>query len=431
MKVFIKNIKDYVGQEVTLEGWLYNKRSSGKIKFLIVRDGTGFIQCVVSKKDISEQEWDIIDKLHQESSIRVVGKVSFFEKAPYCKHELTVSKFELVSNSQEDYPISHKEHGIDFLLENRHLWLRTPKQNAIMKIRHRIIKSCRDFFDNKGFVLVDAPIFTPNACEGTTELFEVKYFDDSAYLTQSGQLYMEAAAFALGNVYCFGPTFRSEKSKTRRHLTEFWMIEPEMTYIDLEDNLKIQEEMVSYVVQEVLKSCQDELKILERDTTKLENIKAPFPRLSYTDAVELLKSEGSNIEWGSDLGAPDETIIASKYDKPVFIHRFPTICKAFYMKPDPENPDVVLGADLLAPEGYGEIIGGGQRIDDYDLLLQRIKDHNLPEDAFKWYLELRKYGSVPHGGFGMGIERCTAWICGVEHVRETIPFPRTIYRIYP
>lgn len=431
MKVFIRNIKDYVNQEVTLEGWLYNKRSSGKIKFLILRDGTGFIQCVISKKDISEKEWNISESLNQESSIKITGKVNFFDKAPYCKHEVLVSNLELVNNSQEDYLISHKEHGIDFLLENRHLWLRTPKQNAIMKIRHRIIKSCRDFFDNRGFTLIDAPIFTPNACEGTTELFEVKYFEDNAYLTQSGQLYMEAAAFAFGNVYCFGPTFRSEKSKTRRHLTEFWMIEPEMTYIDLEDNLKIQEEMVSYVVKEVLNYCKDELKILERDISKLENITPPFPRLSYSDAVKLLKSEGSNIEWGSDLGATDETIISNKYDKPVFIHRFPTLCKAFYMKPDPENSNVVLGADLLAPEGYGEIIGGGQRIDDYELLLQRIREHKLPENAFKWYLELRKYGSVPHGGFGMGIERCTTWICGIEHVRESIPFPRTIYRIYP
>jgi asparaginyl-tRNA synthetase len=431
LKVFIKDIKNYVGQEVTLEGWLYNKRSSGKIKFLILRDGTGFIQCVMGKKDVSDAEWKISESLHQESSIRITGKVNFFEKAPYCKHELVISKLELVNNSQEDYPISHKEHGIDFLLENRHLWLRTPRQNAIMKVRHRIIKSCRDFFDNRGFSLVDAPIFTPNACEGTTELFEVKYFDDNAYLTQSGQLYMEAAAFALGNVYCFGPTFRSEKSKTRRHLTEFWMIEPEMTYIDFEDNLRIQEEMVSYIVQEILTHCQNELKILERDISKLENIKAPFPRISYTDAVELLKAEGSNIQWGSDLGATDETILASKYDKPIFVHRFPTVCKAFYMKPDPENPDVVLGADLLAPEGYGEIIGGAQRIDDYDLLLQRIREHKLPEEEFKWYLELRKYGSVPHGGFGMGIERCTTWLCGIEHVREAIPFPRTIYRIYP
>ncbi|MFN8576199.1 MAG: asparagine--tRNA ligase [Candidatus Sericytochromatia bacterium] len=430
-KVSINQIQNYAGQDVTLEGWIYNKRSSGKIKFLIVRDGSGFIQCVMGKKDVSEEEWNLTEGLHQEASIRITGKVNFFEKAPYCKHELIVNKIELVGNSDESYPISHKEHGIDFLLENRHLWLRTPKQNAVMRVRHQVIKACRDFFDSRDFTLIDAPVFTPSACEGTTDLFEVKYFEDKAYLTQSGQLYMEAAALAMGKVYCFGPTFRSEKSKTRRHLTEFWMIEPEMAYVDLEENMRVQEEMVSYVVEQVLKHRKDDLLLLERDISKLENIKAPFYRLSYTEAVEILQKEGSTIEWGTDFGAPDEAIITSKYDKPVFVHRFPTICKAFYMKPDPENPDVVLGADLLAPEGYGEIIGGGQRIEDYDLLLQRIKEHKLPEEDFKWYLELRKYGSVPHGGFGMGIERCVTWLCGIEHVREAIPFPRTLYRIYP
>lgn len=430
-KVYITDIQNYAGQEVTLEGWLYNKRSSGKIKFLILRDGTGFIQCVMGKKDVSEEEWEVADGLFQEASVRVTGKINAFEKAPYCKHEMVLNKLEVINNAAEGYPVSHKEHGIDFLLENRHLWLRTPRQVAIMRIRHQVIKACRDFFDNRGYVLVDAPIFTPSACEGTSELFEVKYFDDNAYLTQSGQLYMEAAALALGNVYCFGPTFRSEKSKTRRHLTEFWMIEPEMAFADFEENMRIQEEMVSYVVEQVLANRKNDLQILERDIAKLENIKVPFYRLAYDDAVKLLREEGSTIEWGSDLGAPDETIITSRYDKPVFVHRFPTTCKAFYMKPDPENPQVVLGADLLAPEGYGEIIGGGQRLDDYELLLKRIEEHKLPPEAFQWYIELRKYGSVPHGGFGMGIERCVTWICGIEHVREAIPFPRTIYRIYP
>ncbi len=430
-KVYIRDIQNYAGQEVTLEGWIYNKRSSGKIKFLILRDGTGFIQCVMGKKDVSEEEWNTSETLFHEASVKVTGKVSFFEKAPYCKHELVINKLEVINNAEEGYPVSHKEHGIDFLLENRHLWLRTPRQVAIMKIRHQVIKACRDFFDSRGYVLIDAPIFTPSACEGTSELFEVKYFDDNAYLTQSGQLYMEAAALALGKVYCFGPTFRSEKSKTRRHLTEFWMIEPEMAFVDLEENMRIQEDMVSYVVEQVLTNRKEDLLVLERDLSKLENIKAPFYRLSYDDAVEMLNKEGSNIEWGSDLGAPDEAIITNKYDKPVFVHRFPTICKAFYMKPDPENPKVVLGADLLAPEGYGEIIGGGQRLDDYELLMKRIEEHKLPPEAFQWYIELRKYGSVPHGGFGMGIERCVTWICGIEHVREAIPFPRTIYRIYP
>ncbi len=430
-KATIGNIKNYAGQEVTLEGWIYKKRSSGKIKFLEIRDGSGFIQCVMGKKDVSEEEWESTEGLHQEAAVKVTGQINAFEKAPYCGHELLINKIEIVNNAIEGYPISHKEHGVDFLLENRHLWLRTPKQTAVMRIRHQVIKACRDFFDNRNFTLIDAPIFTPSSCEGTSDLFEVKYFDDKAYLTQSGQLYMEAAAMAMGNVYCLGPTFRSEKSKTRRHLTEFWMIEPEMSYIDLEDNLKVQEDMVSYVVQEVLKNRKDDLVLLGRDLSKLENIKAPFDRISYTDAIKLLQDAGTDIKWGEDLGAPDEALITSKFEKPVFVHRFPVICKSFYMKPDPENPEVVLGADLLAPEGYGEIIGGSQREENYDLLLAKIKESKLSEDDFKWYLELRQYGSVPHGGFGMGIERCVSWICGIEHVREAIPFPRTIYRIYP
>lgn len=430
-KIYIADIQNHVGNEVTIEGWLYNKRSSGKIKFLILRDGTNFIQCVMGKKDVSEEEWNLAESLTQESSIRITGKVNAFEKAPYCKHELLITKLELVSMSEEGYPISHKEHGIDFLLENRHLWLRTPKETAVMKIRHQVIKACRDFFDNRGFTLVDAPIFTPNACEGTSELFEVKYFEDNAYLTQSGQLYMEAAAMALGKVYCFGPTFRAEKSKTRRHLTEFWMIEPEIAYSSLEENMELQEQMICYIVEQVLTNKKSELEILVRDISKLEAIKAPFHRVSYDEAVKLLNENGSPIEWGTDFGGTDETIITSKFDKPVFVHRFPAVFKAFYMKPDPERPEVVLGSDLLAPEGYGEIIGGGQREEDIDALLKKIEEHNLPEESFKWYNELRRYGSVPHGGFGMGVERCVSWICGIEHVREAIPFPRTIYRIYP
>lgn len=430
-KIYIADIQNHVGTEVTIEGWLYNKRSSGKVKFLILRDGTNFIQCVMGKKDVSEEEWDLAESLTQESSIKITGKVNAFEKAPYCKHEILITKLELVTMAEDGYPISHKEHGIDFLLENRHLWLRTPKETAIMKIRHQVIKACRDFFDNRGFTLVDAPIFTPNACEGTSELFEVKYFEDNAFLTQSGQLYMEAAAMALGKVYCFGPTFRAEKSKTRRHLTEFWMIEPEIAYSTLEENMELQEQMLCYVIEQVLTNKRAELEILGRDISKLEAIKAPFYRVSYDEAVKILNENGSPIEWGTDFGGTDETIITSKFDKPVFVHRFPAVFKAFYMKPDPERPEVVLGSDLLAPEGYGEIIGGGQREENIDALLKKIEEHKLPEESFKWYNELRRYGSVPHGGFGMGVERCVSWICGIEHVRESIPFPRTIYRIYP
>lgn len=429
----IENIGDFDGQTVTLKGWLYNKRKAGKLQFLIVRDGTGFIQAVAFKKELDEASWEAAREATQESSIIVTGTVRKEERAPYCGYELGISKVELVQkiDVETEYPISHKEHGPDFLLENRHLWLRTPHQMAIMRIRAEVMSACRDYLDQHDFVAVDAPIITANACEGTTDLFEIDYFDNSAYLSQTGQLYNEAAAMALGKVYCFGPAFRAEKSKTRRHLTEFWMIEPEMAYCDLEDNLKVQEEFVSYVVQRVVERRQAELKILERDTEKLAAVKAPFPRLSYDDAIRILQENGHEIQWGDDFGAPDETLLAQQYDRPVFVHRFPTAIKAFYMKPDPERPDVVLGADLIAPEGYGEIIGGGQRIDDYDTLVQRIEEHKLPLEAFDWYLDLRKYGSVPHGGFGMGIERVVAWICGIAHIRETSPFPRTIYRIKP
>jgi asparaginyl-tRNA synthetase len=428
----IESIGQHDGQTVTLQGWLYNKRKAGQLMFLIVRDGTGFIQSVVFKKEVDEATWEAAKEATQESSVIVTGVVRKDDRAPYCGYELGVQQLELVQKvPPESYPISHKEHGPDFLLENRHLWLRTPGQMATMRIRHEVMAASRDFFNQRGFINVDAPIITANAAEGTTTLFEIDYFEDKAYLSQTGQLYMEAAALALGNVYCLGPVFRAEKSKTRKHLTEFWMIEPEMTYIDLDDNLKIQEEYVAYVVQRVLQNRASELKFLERDLSKLESITAPFPRIAYDEAITLLQSMGSEIQWGDDLGAPDESLLGEHFQKPVFVHRFPTAIKAFYMKPDPERPEVVLGADLIAPDGYGEIIGGGQRIDDYDLLVQRIEEHKLPLEAFDWYLDLRKYGSVPHGGFGLGIERLVAWLAGAPHVRESSPFPRTIYRIKP
>lgn len=427
----IETIGQYDGQQVTLQGWLYNKRKAGQLMFLIVRDGTGFIQSVAFKKEIAPEVWEIAKDLTQECAIRVTGTVRKEDRAPYCGYEMGVENVELVSKPAEEYPVSHKEHGPDFLLQNRHLWLRTPTQMAIMRIRAEVMAACRAYLDDHGFVAVDSPVITANACEGTTDLFEVDYFEETAYLAQTGQLYNEATALALGKVYCFSPAFRAEKSKTRRHLTEFWMIEPEMAYCDLEENLKLQEDFVSYVVQRVLERRQSELKLLERDTTSLEKIIGPFPRISYTDAIKTLQEKGHDIQWGDDFGAPDETALAEMYDKPLFIHRFPTAIKAFYMKPDPENPDVVLGADLIAPEGYGEIIGGGQRIDDYELLVERLEAHKLSLEAFDWYLDLRKYGSVPHGGFGMGIERVVAWICGTQHIRECSPFPRTIYRIRP
>ena len=427
----ISKIAEYKDQEITIKGWLYNKRHSGKIMFLIVRDGTGFVQCVVGKRDVSEEDWEQLTHLTQESAIIVSGNVVENPRAPHCGYELPVKEFKVVSVAQPDYPLSLKEHGPEFLMDNRHLWLRTPSQSSIMRIRHQIIKATRQFFDDRDFTLVDAPILTPTACEGTTSLFEVDYFEDKAYLTQSGQLYMEAAAMALGKVYCFGPAFRAEKSKTRRHLTEFWMIEPEIAYLTLEENMKLQEDMTVHIVQSVLKNCYKELKELNRDVSKLERILPPFTVMSYDEAVEILKKAGAEIEWGGDFGAPDEAILTKDAEKPIFVHRFPTVCKAFYMKPDPERPEVALGVDMLAPEGYGEVIGGGQRIDDYDLLVKKIEEHKLDRAPFEWYLDLRKYGSVPHGGFGLGIERCVAWICGIEHVRETTPFARTIYRLTP
>lgn len=430
MLTTIQEIAAHVGKEVKLGGWLYNKRSSGKIQFLQLRDGTGFIQGVLVKNQVDPQVWDEAKKLTQESSLYVWGVVREDERAP-SGYELDVTRLEIIQLSQ-DYPIAKKEHGVDFLMDHRHLWLRSPRQKAILTIRAEIIKAIQDYLDGNGFTLVDPPVLTPSSCEGTTNLFHTKYFDEDAYLSQSGQLYMEAAAMALRKVYSFGPTFRAEKSKTRRHLIEFWMIEPEMAFVDHEESLNVQEEMVSHVVQHVLQKCEKELQTLGRDISKLANVKAPFPRITYDEAVELLHREGfSDFQWGDDFGAPHETKIAESFDRPVFITHYPTKVKAFYMKPDPNRPEVVLCADLIAPEGYGEIIGGSQRIDDPELLKQRFEEHDLPYEAYQWYMDLRKYGSVPHSGFGLGLERTVAWICGLEHVRETIPFPRMLYRLYP
>ncbi len=427
--VRIADIAKYEGQEVTLQGWLYNKRSSGKLRFLLVRDGSGIIQCVVFKNDVSEQTFNNATELTQESSVKVTGTVAADPRAPI-GFELQVKELEIVHLAKE-YPITKKEHGVDFLMDHRHLWIRSKKQHAILRIRHQIIHAAREFFDDRDFILVDSPIFTPNAAEGTTTLFETDYFGSKAYLTQSGQLYAEAGAMAFGKVYCFGPTFRAEKSKTRRHLTEFWMIEPEVAFFDLNDDMELAEEFVSHLVQSVLKHRKQELEVLERDTGKLENIKPPFPKIHYNEAVEILRKNGVEFTYGDDFGGTDETVISEQFDRPVIVHHYPASVKAFYMKRDPQQPEFALAMDMLAPEGYGEIIGGSQREDDYDTLLQRIHEHGLSEEAFRWYLDLRKYGSVPHAGFGLGIERTVAWISGIKHVRETIPFPRTMYRLYP
>jgi len=426
----IKKLKELAGQSVTLNGWVYNKRSGGKVRFIILRDGTGLLQCVLFKGNVSEDVFERFNLLNQESSVQVTGNVKVEERAPGGV-ELDVTDFSIIGNS-ENYPITPKEHGIEFLIDHRHLWIRSKRQMAILRIRHRIVKAIRDFFDERDFTLFDPPIITPNACEGTSTLFETEYFDlGKAYLTQSGQLYAEAGALALGKVYTFGPTFRAEKSKTRRHLTEFWMVEPEMAFYDLNDDMDLAEEFLEYIVQTVLKDMQTELAALERDVTKLQKVRRPFPRISYTDAVEILRKKGVDFEWGNDFGAADETLISEDYDRPVLVHRYPSEVKAFYMKRDPDNPKVALAVDVLAPEGYGEIIGGSQREDDYDLLLKRIKEHDLPVEFFDWYLDLRKYGSVPHAGFGLGLERTVSWICGLEHLREAIPFPRMIYRNTP
>jgi len=428
-KVYISGIGEYENKEVTLKGWLYNKRSSGKLRFLLLRDGTGVIQCVVFKNDVSEESFKNADEITQESSFIVKGVVKKDERSPI-GYELQVKSVEIIQLADE-YPISKKEHGVDFLMDHRHLWLRSSRQHAILRIRHEIIRAAREFFDQRDFVLIDTPIFTPNAAEGTSTLFETDYFGSPAYLAQSGQLYGEAGAMAFNKIYCFGPTFRAEKSKTRRHLTEFWMLEPEMEFYDLDDNMDLAEAFIEHVVQSVLKNRANELKVIERDISKLENIKAPFPRIHYKEAVEILKQNNVDFRYGDDFGGGDETIIANNFDKPVMIHRYPAEVKAFYMKRDPEDEKSALALDMLAPEGYGEIIGGSQREDDFDKLLKRVKEHKLPEEAFAWYLDLRKFGSVPHSGFGLGIERTVAWICGLKHIRETIPFPRLMQRIYP
>ncbi|MGM0899870.1 MAG: asparagine--tRNA ligase [Bacillota bacterium] len=429
-KTTISEVHKYVEQEVKLGAWLANKRSSGKIAFLQLRDGTGFIQGVVAKSDVGEEVFQLAKSITQESSLYVTGKVQKDERSPL-GYELLVTGLEVIHQAV-DYPITPKEHGTEFLMDHRHLWLRSKRQHAVMKIRNEIIRATFEYFNNEGFTKVDPPILTGSSPEGGSELFHTKYFEEDAFLSQSGQLHLEAAAMALGKVFSFGPTFRAEKSKTRRHLIEFWMIEPEMAFYDHEDSLKVQEEYVSYIVQSVLKNCQIELKTLGRDTTKLEKIQAPFPRITYDDALKFLHEKGfTDVQWGDDFGAPHETAIAENYDKPVFITHYPTALKAFYMQPDPGRPEVVLCADLIAPEGYGEIIGGSERINDFDLLQQRLEEHNLPLEAYKWYLELRQYGSVPHSGFGLGLERTVAWISGVEHVRETIPFPRLLNRLYP
>jgi asparaginyl-tRNA synthetase len=434
----IADIGKNEGQAVTLRGWLYNLRESGKLLFPIFRDGTGVIQGVVAKNAVAPEIFESVKKLTQESSVIVEGKVRADKRAPG-GYELDVSHVEIVQlvTESDPYPISLKEHGVDFLMEHRHLWLRSPRQAAILRLRAEIIKAVRDFFDERGFVLTDAPILTPAACEGTSTLFPVDYFEEQAYLTQSGQLYIEATAMALGKVYSFGPTFRAEKSKTRRHLTEFWMVEPEVAYAQLDDIMELAEGLLTFVVKRCLERRRADLQAAGRDVTNLEKIEAPFPRISYDEAVKMLQeghAQGAlenKFEYGGDLGSPDETYLSSQFERPVMVHRYPAKVKAFYMEPDPQRPDLALCVDVLAPEGYGEIIGGSQRMASYDLLVQRIREHGLPEEAFKWYLDLRKFGSVPHAGFGMGIERAVAWICGLEHVRETIPFPRMLHRLYP
>ncbi|MBV8516017.1 MAG: asparagine--tRNA ligase [Acidobacteria bacterium] len=427
--VRIKDLPQYVGETVTVNGWLYNKRSSGKLQFPIVRDGSGVVQCVVSKKEVDETSWNDSDRATQESTLAVTGNVVSETRAPGGV-ELHVKEVRLIGLA-DAYPISPKEHGTDFLMNHRHLWLRSMKQHHVLLIRNEIEKAIRDFYYDRNFVLIDSPILTANAAEGTSTLFETDYFGDKAYLSQSGQLYLEPAAAAFGKVYCFGPTFRAEKSKTRRHLMEFWMVEPEVAFLDFDGLQALAEEFIEYIVGRVLERQMESLKELERDITKLEQVKRPFPRITYRDAIELLKSKGMPANFGDDIGGDEETVIANSYDRPVIITRYPAAIKAFYMQPDPNDPELALGMDMIAPEGYGEIIGGSQRIHDHDLLLQRIQEHGLPVDKFQWYLDVRKYGTFPHSGFGMGVERVVAWISGVPHLRETIPYPRMLNRIYP
>jgi asparaginyl-tRNA synthetase len=425
----IESLSEKIGDEVLLEGWLYNRRSSGKIEFLQVRDGSGVVQCVAVKSELPEPIFVRCGEATQECAVRVRGTVREDKRAP-SGVELTLLDLEIVAPSQ-DYPITPKEHGPDYLLNHRHLWIRSQRQHAVLRIRHTVVQACRDFLDRDGFILADAPIFTPAACEGTTTLFETDYFGEKAYLTQSGQLYNEATAMAFGKSYCFGPTFRAEKSKTRRHLIEFWMVEPEIAYATLDDVMVLVERFVSYIVARVLESRSAELKVLERDVAALARVQPPFPRMAYPEAVRILREKGQPFEDGNDFGGTDETVLTEGHDRPFFVHRFPAAVKAFYMKRDPEDERLSLSCDLLAPEGYGEIVGGGQREDDLDRLVERIREHELPTEAFDWYLDLRRYGSVPHAGFGMGIERTLTWICGLDHLRETIPFPRLLHRMRP
>ena len=428
--VTIKKLDQYVDQDVEIKGWVYNRRSVGKIWFLILRDGTGLLQCVIVDGECDSETFSLEQQLNQEDSVIVTGRV---KKEPRAVggYELGVKQVSVVNHTTDEYPISKKDHGTDFLMSNRHLWLRSKRQNSIMRVRHQIVKAIRDYFDDNGFTLIDSPIFTGNAVEGTTTLFEVDYFERSAYLTQSGQLYQEAGATAFVKTYCFGPCFRAEKSKTRRHLTEFWMVEPEMAFVDLDENMTWAENLVGFIIQRVLENCLMELETLERDISMLETIIPPFPRITYDEASKIIKENGSDFKYGSDFGAPDETLLSEQFDKPIMIHRWPANIKPFYMKRDEHNHELALGVDMIAPEGYGEIIGGGQREDDIDILTNSIRHHDLPLEPFKWFLDLRKYGSVPHSGFGLGLERVVAWICGTKHIRETIPFPRTMTRLEP
>jgi len=427
--VYVEELGRHSGEIVKIRGWVHHRRSSGKIRFLEIRDGTGIVQCVLLKNQLSEQEFELADRMPLESSVLIEGEVRADKRAPG-GYELTVNTLQLVHQAEE-YPIQPKEHGIDFLLQKRHLWIRSPRQNAILRIRNELVKAIREFFDQRGFVLLDAPIFTPSACEGTSTLFKVDYFGEPAYLTQSGQLYMEAGAMALSKVYCFGPTFRAEKSKTRRHLTEFWMVEPEVAWYELEEVINLAEDLIIYFVERIIDKRKEELKILERHISLLEQIKKPFPKISYDQAIELLKNKGMNVQWGEDFGGDEETALSQSFAQPVIIHRYPAKVKAFYMANDPANPELALCVDILAPEGYGEIVGGGQREADYNRLLGKINAHNLPKQVFDWYLDLRKFGSVPHSGFGLGIERTLAWICKLKHIREAIPFPRMLEKIFP
>jgi asparaginyl-tRNA synthetase len=429
MRTYIEDLKNHVGETVELKGWAYQTRSSGKVKFLELRDGTGLVSCVFFKGECSEESLMRFEEITQECSLKVTGIVRRHPKHENV-FEIGARDFEIIGKS-ENYPISPKDHGTDFLMENRHLWVRSRRQHALLRVRHEIIMAIRDFFDGRGFTLTDAPIFTPSACEGTSNLFETQYFDEKMYLSQSGQLYMEATARAFGKVYCFGPTFRAEKSKTRRHLIEFWMVEPEVAFNDMYDNMELAEQFVEYIVQRVLKNRAEEMNVLERDISKLANVKAPFPRLHYKEAAEIILKENPQFIVGDDFGAPDETIVSSNFDRPVFVHHYPSAVKAFYMKEDPQEPGYAMGCDLLATEGYGEIIGGGQREESIEKLISKIKEHKLAMKDFEWYLDLRRYGGVPSSGFGLGLERTVTWICGLPHVRETAPFPRLYGRAYP